>query len=349
VSGSAQPPASTWKLAVAAMALETGAITPEEYMPIACTGGMSYGGRYWKCWEPGGHGRQNLILGIQNSCDVYFYQVGLRIGLDRFIETGVRNGFDRRTGVDLPSEYRPDFPADREYWDSVFGYSARESEVLSMAIGQGPITMTALKLAEIYSALTSPDGRAPAPRFAHGAGAAPDTFELHLSDENVWYLEAGMRRVLGPAGTARLSRLRDWELMGKTGTAQNTLGADHAWFVGVGSVPGTGKPEIVVAAYLQGAEHGYLASGYVAEAVNFYMDRKYGHPFQGWATPRFRAPRGLRINWDWTAPVVDPPFPGGGIPAGVPGSATSPRADSTLIAPGNPVSDPTAPPDTTRR
>ncbi len=349
VSGSAQAPASTWKLAVAAMALETGAITPEEYMPIPCRGGLSYGGRYWKCWEPGGHGPQNLILGIKNSCDVYFYQVGLRIGLDRFIETGVRNGFNQKTGVDLPAEIRPDFPASREFWKKAFGYEAREAEVVSMAIGQGPISMTALKLAEVYSALTSPEGRTPAPRFARNAAAPPDTFTLDLSAQNVWYLEAGMRRVLGPGGTAALSRLHDWELIGKTGTAQNTLGKDHAWFVGVGSVPGNLKPEIVVVAFLQGAEHGYLASGYVAEAVNFYLDRKYGHPFQGWATPRFRFPRNLPVRWNYSAPVVDPPFPGGGVPAGVPGTPASPRPDTAAITPGNPVSDPTLPPDTTRR
>ncbi|MGD8279278.1 MAG: penicillin-binding protein 2, partial [Gemmatimonadota bacterium] len=222
VSGSVQPPASTWKLAVAAMALETGAIRPEEYMPIACTGGMSYGGRYWRCWEPGGHGRQNLILGIQNSCDVYFYQVGLRIGLERFLATGVRNGFNVKTGVDLPAEVRPNFPSDTSYWRKAWGYHAKESEVLSMAIGQGPTDMTALKLAEVYSALTSPGGRAPAPRFARNAGEPPDTFEFSLSPQDVWYLEAGLRRVLGPSGTARLSRLRDWELIGKTGTAQNS-------------------------------------------------------------------------------------------------------------------------------
>jgi len=349
VSGSTQPPASTWKLAVAAMALETGAIRPEEYMPIACTGGMNYGGRYWKCWEPGGHGRQNLILGIQNSCDVYFYQVGLRIGLERFLETGVRNGLDAATGVDLPSEKRPTFPADTSYWRKTWGYQAKESEVLSLAIGQGPTLMSALKLAEVYSALTSPDGHTPAPRFSREVGVPPDTFRLDLNAQDVWYLEAGLRRVLGPSGTARLSRLRDWELIGKTGTAQNPHGDDHAWFVGVGSVPGTGKPEIVVAAFLSHAEHGYLASGYVAEAVNFYLDRKYGRPFQGWATPRFRSPRGLRINWNWTAPVIDPPFPGGGIPAGVPGTAPLPRPDSVTITPAPPVADSTLPPDTARR
>lgn len=310
VSGSAQPPASTWKLAVAAMALETGAIRPEEYMPIACTGGLNFGGRYWRCWEPGGHGPQNLIEGIQNSCDVYFYQVGLRIGLDRFLETGVRYGLNRKTGVDLPTEIPPTFPSDTSYWRRVWGYQAKESEVLSMAIGQGPTTMTPIKLAEVYSALTSPGGRTPAPRFVRGVGEPPDTFALNLNSQDVWYLEAGLRRVLGPNGTARLSRLRDWEFIGKTGTAQNSQGDDHAWFVGAGGVPHTGNPEIVVAAFLEFAQHGYLASGYVAEAINFYLDRKYGHPFQGWATPRHRFPRGLPVTWNYLTPVEDPPFPG---------------------------------------
>src|SRR5690606_23736154 len=89
VAGSTQPPASTWKLPVAAMALEEKVIRPDEFMPIACTGGMTYG-RYARCWEPRGHGRVDLVRGIMLSCDVYFYQVGIRLGLKRFLETGTR-------------------------------------------------------------------------------------------------------------------------------------------------------------------------------------------------------------------------------------------------------------------
>jgi penicillin-binding protein 2 len=138
VVASGQPAASTWKLAVAGMALDIGAIQPDEYMPIACSGGMSYGGRYWRCHLTSGHGRQNLIEGIKNSCNVYFYQVGLRIGLDRYLEAGSRLGFAERTGIDVPHEIASFMPPDRDWWQQRMRYAAREGEVLSLAIGQGP-------------------------------------------------------------------------------------------------------------------------------------------------------------------------------------------------------------------
>ena len=306
VSGSGQPAASTWKLLVASMALDLGILDPEAVMPIPCRGGMNYGNRYWRCWQTSGHGSLNLIDGIKNSCNVYFYQVGLRIGLDRFLETGMRLGFDRRTGVDIPHEIKPIFPDSREFWQRRFRLPAQEGEVLSLSIGQGPITMTALKLAHMYTALARSDGRVPAPRFAMNFGMPADTYHVDLDPLDVWYMEAGMRRVVSPGGTAQLSRLRDWDFVGKTGTAQNP-GPDHAWFVGLGGPKGQ-EPEIAVTMFLEHGLHGYLASGYVAEAINFYLDRKYGRPFQGWATPRHRAPRGLPV-WNWNTPIVDPPRP----------------------------------------
>ena len=341
VGNSGQPAASTWKLAVAGMALDVGAIQPEDFMPIPCTGGMNYGGRYWKCWKPGGHGRLNLIGGIMNSCNVYFYQVGLKIGLDRFLATGTRLGFAERTGVDLPSEFKPNFPESRDYWRRRMNYSAQEGEVLSMAIGQGPIQMTALKLAQIYTALVRPDGRVPAPRFSMDIGPPADTFQLKLDRRDVWYLEAGMRRVLGPGGTAALSRLQNWEVIGKTGTAQNNTPKDHGWFVGMGGPKG-GAPEIAVTMFLEYAEHGTFASGVVAEAIDFYLNRKYGRPFDNWATPRFRIAHGWPTNWNWSTPIEDPPIPtADGIPAVGPAgppiaglgadSAATTRADSAAV------------------
>ncbi len=332
VANSGQPAASTWKLAVAAMALDVGAITPEEYMPISCGGGLNYGNRYWRCWQASGHGRMNLVEGIKNSCNVYFYQVGLRIGLDRFLETGIRLGFDQRTGVDLPSEFKPIFPESRDYWTRRWGFPAQEGEVLSLAIGQGPTTMTALKLAHIYTALASPDGRVPAPRFAMDPGPPPDTLHIDLDRRDVWYLDAGMRRVVAPGGTAGLSRLRDWEFIGKTGTAQNPPNPSHGWFVGLGGPKGE-QPEIAVTMFLEFAEHGYIPSGYVAEAINFYLDRKYGKSFQGWATPRHRLARGLPINWNWGEPIIDPPLPESGrTTAAAPDAGAGSTAGTTTPA-----------------
>jgi len=336
VGNSGQPAASTFKLAVAGMALDLGVITPEEYMPIPCTGGMSYGGRYVRCHLASGHGRQDLINAIKNSCNVYFYQVGLRIGFERFLETGTRLGFAERTGVDIPNEFKPNFPSEKGYWERRFGYEPKESEVLSLSIGQGPLQMTALKLAQIYASLVTPDGKVPAPRFASDIGAPADTFDLNLDRRDVWFLEAGMRRVVAPGGTAQLSRLQDWDFIGKTGTAQNPPNLAHGWFVGAGGPKGE-DAEIAVTMFLEHAEHGYIPSGYVAEAINFYLDRIHGKPFRGWATPRHLAPRGLPV-WNWSVPIEDPPMPPATIKstaaeaAGADGSASEQQA--TASAPG---------------
>lgn len=318
VVGSGQPAASTWKLAVAGTALDLGVIRPDEYMPIPCTGGLFYG-RYAKCWYTPGHGRMNLIEGIKNSCNVYFYQLGIRIGLERFLETGTRLGFDRKTGIDVPHEILPNFPTGLDYYERRFGYRPNDNEVLSLVIGQGPITMTAIKLAHIYSALTAPNGSVPAPRLAMDMDAQRDTFHFNLDAQDRWYLEAGMRRVVGPGGTAALSRLVEWDFIGKTGTAQNPHGPDHAWFVGTGARKPGDEPEIAVTMFMEFAEHGYTASGYVAEAINFYLSRKYGVPFRKYATPRLRFNKGLPVNWNYSIPVVDPP-----MPAAAPGTAATP-------------------------
>ncbi|MGH7483596.1 MAG: penicillin-binding protein 2 [Longimicrobiales bacterium] len=317
VVGSAQPPASTWKIAVAAMALDVGAITPEEYMPIPCSGGMSYAGRYARCW--GVHGRMNLVAGIKNSCDVYFYQVGIKIGFERYLETASRFGLSEETGIDVPHEVAPFIPASPQWWVEELGYTPLAPEIMSMAIGQGPQIMTPVKMAHLYAAIVQPDGTVPAPRLAMNGGLPRDTFSLNIDATDVWYIEAGLRRVVGPGGTAYLSRLPEWDLMGKTGTAQacaNCPLPDHAWFVGVGKHPDKEEAEIVVAIFLEHGLHGSDSSGYVAEAIAFYLDRKYGHPFVMWQTPRERNKNGLSADWSQLGrPIVDPPFPGTGSPA----------------------------------
>ena len=314
VAGSAQPPASTWKLPVAAMALEEKVIRPEEFMPIPCTGGMTYG-RYARCWEPKGHGRVDLIRGIMLSCDVYFYQVGIRLSLKRYLETGTKLGFQKRTGIDLPTEVRNIFPRDLDWWVQNYRYMPKDNEVLSMAIGQGPVTMTPLKMAHLFAAMARSDGKALAPRLAVTEKDSI-TLDLGISGETIEWLRKGMRRVIGPGGTAQLTRLPYWDAMGKTGTAQacaNCPLRDHAWFVGMAGPPGK-DPEIVAAMFLQHGEHGWTASDFVAAGMNFYLNRKYGRPFEMFATPRQRFARGLYVDTNWLySPVVDP-IPGVGWP-----------------------------------
>lgn len=273
------PPGSTWKLATAAIGLELGVVSPEEFMPIPCTGAMSFGNRTWRCWAPEGHGFQNLVGAVRHSCDVYFYQLGLRIGLERLIHEATAVGFNQPCGVDLPAERAGEFPTDVSWWQRTFGYRATEGEVLSLAIGQGPNSQTPLKMAQFYVALAR-DGTAPPPRLLRSP-AVPlphSEWSLRLSPRALEALRKGLRAVVAPGGTAHLASLEHWDLLGKTGTSQNPPHPDHAWFAGMAGPPGR-PPEIVVVAIVEFGESGSrTAAPLVAKTADYYLRRKYGIP-----------------------------------------------------------------------
>ncbi|MGQ0813593.1 MAG: penicillin-binding protein 2 [Gemmatimonadota bacterium] len=270
----AYPPASTFKLATAAIALELNAVEPNAYFPMPCRGGMQYGNRYFRCWEPKGHGYLNLADAIKYSCDVYFYQLGLKIGLDRLLAEGTRLGFATKSGVDLPIERAGNFPDEPDWYRRRFGWKPTPAEVLSLAIGQGPNDQTPLKMAQFYSALAA-DGRVGPPRIAKLPGDTARAWNLHLSKQSLEWLREGLRRVTAPGGTAGMSALEHWDWIGKTGTAQNPHGADHGWFVGMAG-PRGGAPEVVVAALIEFGEHGSAAAQYAAKTADYYLRLRHG-------------------------------------------------------------------------
>jgi len=294
----AYPPGSTWKLATAAIALELGIVEPTSTLPLACRGGMRYGNRYFQCWESAGHGFLTLPDAIKNSCNVYFYQLGLQIGLDRLLEEGVRLGFDGRTGVDLPGERAGLFPSGPEWYERRFGWKPTEAEVLSLAIGQGANDQTPLKMAQFFGALAT-DGRMPAPHVtkAEGEGhGADDGMDLRVSPENLEHLREGLRRVTRPGGTAAGSALEHWDWMGKTGTSQNPHGKDHGWFVGIGG-PRGGEAEIVVAALIEGGEHGSDVAQVAAKAADYYLRTRRDMPIDTVQTLREHWQKGIPAPW----------------------------------------------------
>ncbi|MGH7457541.1 MAG: penicillin-binding protein 2 [Longimicrobiaceae bacterium] len=272
------PPGSTWKLATAAAGLEAGVITPESVMPIPCSGGMLYAGRYARCWRASGHGSLNLIGAIQNSCNVYFYQVGIRLGLARLIEAGVRIGFNSEAGIDLPEEMAGIFPQDIEWYQERFGHTPTPSEVMSLSIGQGPNSQTVLRMAHFYSAIAG-NGSAPEPHLVanrQGAGAGPGAIEMEISQEDLAAIWSGAEKVV-EQGTGILSDLANWEVYGKTGTSQNPHGGDHGWFTGFAGPIGE-PPEIAFAVIVEHGLHGSDVSPIATKAANFYLSREHGVP-----------------------------------------------------------------------
>jgi penicillin-binding protein 2 len=267
------PPGSTFKIFTAALGLELGVVNPLEVMPIPCRGGMQYGDRYFRCWNRAGHGSLDMAGAIQHSCNVYFYQLGLKIGLDRLLTEATRLGFSTATGVDLPVEQRGNFPDSPEWYRRRFGWLPTQTEVLSLAIGQGANDQTALKIAEFFAALAG-GGMVPAPRLARHAPLV-EGINLQIAPAHLAVLREGLRRVTGPGGTAYLSSLEHWDFIGKSGTSQNPHGKDHGWFAAMAGPKG-GEPEIALAAIVEFGEKGSTTAQYVAKAADYYLRRKHG-------------------------------------------------------------------------
>jgi penicillin-binding protein 2 len=260
------PPASPFKLAIAAMALKRGLVTLDTHMPQPCRGGMRLGNRVFRCWKKEGHGSVDLVGAVAGSCDVYFYQLGLRLGLNAIIQDGVLMGFKDRSGIDLENEIDPIYPSTTAYFDRLYGSRnwSPPATTLNFSIGQGENTQTLINMMRFYEGLAG-DGDAAAPYLVHPAAARPR--QLGLSEEQL----DGLRRALIAVveqGTARASLHKDLAVAGKTGTAQNPHGKDHGWFIGFAPAE---KPELIVGAIMEFAEHGTVAAPYVVRTLRRYV------------------------------------------------------------------------------
>jgi penicillin-binding protein 2 len=273
------PPASTFKVATAAMAVRLGMVNKESRMPIPCTGGMAYAGRYARCHYRAGHGSVNLAQAIEKSCNVYFYQLGIRMGLNNLAMLATRIGFGHKTGLDLPAEVNPIFPRNAAWYRSYFKLPPQPSDVMSLAIGQGPNSQTVLNMASFYAALAG-NGRGVTPHLVRSDSVEKlkPNIDTGLTAEQLTDVWSGLALVTEKEGTAVQSSLVRYKLYGKTGTAQNPPHPDHGWFVGFAGVP-NGPPEIVVAVIVEHGLHGDAAAPLAAKVANFYLDRRHNHPF----------------------------------------------------------------------
>lgn len=262
------PPASTFKLATAAMALEAGLVDFDTRMEQPCTGGYTFGTRYFRCWDRKGHGNVNLSQAIAKSCDVYFYQLGLRMTLSRMLAGGVKLKFREKSGIDLPNETTPQWPYAVEYFNKRYGPNGWTNAVtLNLSIGQGENTQTILNMARFYTALAT-DGSAARPEVV--TRKPERTKILDLTPAQLAGLRDAMADVVSGRGTAASAAIQGVILAGKTGTAQNETGKDHAWFVGFAPKD---DPKIVVAVMLWQGEHGYAAARIASKVVEHYLKR----------------------------------------------------------------------------
>jgi penicillin-binding protein 2 len=260
------PPASPFKLATGAMALKRGLIGLDTHMPTPCRGGLRLGNRVFRCWKKEGHGSLDLVGAVAASCDVYFYQVGLRLGLNAIIEDGVLMGFRDKSGIDLENEKAPIYPASTAYFDRLYGPRnwSPPATVFNFSIGQGENTQTLINMVKFYEGLAS-DGAASAPFIVRPRTTVKR--DLGLTQAQLDGLRHSLIAVV-ERGTAAASRRRDLAVAGKTGTAQNPHGKDHGWFIGFAPAD---KPELVVGGIMEFGEHGTTVAPYVVKILRRYL------------------------------------------------------------------------------
>jgi penicillin-binding protein 2 len=270
------PPGSTFKLVVAGAGLESGIISEHSHF-LGCTGGYRYGNRVFHCHKLSGHGVLTLRNAVAASCDVYFYQLGKELGLQRFSEFSRGCGFGARTGIDIESEAAGLVP-DRDYYDRRYGKGKwPRSLVLNLAIGQGELLTTPLQMAAFYAAVANggtiykPHVRLSMSTPQGIIRTAPEEVgKLPFSDRTLDILkQCAIEVVNGELGTAHSAQIDGTVVAGKTGTAQNPHGDDHAWFCAFAPAD---KPEIAVACIVENAGHGgAVAAPIVKKMIEQYL------------------------------------------------------------------------------
>lgn len=272
-------PGSTFKPIVALAGLETGTI--DEHWTTRCSGGVALYGTYQRCWEPKGHGTQAVHGGIVHSCDVFFYTLGAKMGIDNLSFYGDLVGFGQPTGIDLPHEKSGLMPSQK--WKLRY-YRTKwyAGETPSVAIGQGALTVTPLQLARAIGGVAV-GGKWYQPHMVTKQIDQVKLSEWTLNPEHVKDVIDGMYGVVNEGGTGLRAALPHIEVCGKTGTAQLASNEflkgtaagkdmkDNAWFVGFAP---RANPEIVVVALFEKGGHGQFAAAIVRDVLKAYFDKK---------------------------------------------------------------------------
>ena len=261
------PPASPFKLAIAAMALRRGIVNAEEFMPEPCRGGLQFGNRFFRCWKPEGHGYQNLIGAMATSCNVYFYQLGRRLGINAILEEGTALGFNELSGVDLRDEQVSSMPSGTAWYDRTYGPRGWTRAVeLFLSIGQGENDQTLINMVRFYQGVAG-DGVMIPPHLVEPRPGAPRR-DLGLTPEQLLILRRSMIEVVR-SGTAARSRDDAIDMAAKTGTAQNPHGENHGWFIGYAPAD---DPKIVVGMFTEFGKAGSAAAPHVARIIRRYLE-----------------------------------------------------------------------------
>jgi len=277
------PPASTFKIVTAIAALEEGVV--DEKTTVTCTGAYKFGGRDFRCWKRGGHGTMNVIQALAQSCDVYFYQAGVKLGVDRIAKYSKMLGLGEPTGVGMDNEKSGLVPSSK-WKEERFKKPWYPGETLSIAIGQGYNLVTPIQMASLVAAVGN-RGILYKPLLLHKIVPANGDSEivtkpverrkLKISQKTMDLVHQGLWVVVEGGGTGGRARVRGVSVSGKTGTAQvvsrrlddiggHKIPRPHSWFVGYAP---SENPQIAVAVII---EHGGDGSAVAAPVAQQMME-----------------------------------------------------------------------------
>jgi penicillin-binding protein 2 len=286
------PPGSVFKIVVALAGLEERVIDPEE--EIACPGYYTLGNRTYNCWQETGHGAVKLHRALKESCDVYFYKIGNRLGIDTIAHYAKLCGLGQKTGFELDNEKEGLIPT-TEWKLRRWGVPWQAGETISASIGQSFVLVTPLQMARLISAIFN-GGRLYQPKIVlriaeeknHVYHFTPTLMgEIGIREENLEHLKKGLFAVVNdPQGTGFNASVDGISVAGKTGTAQvigtdasKATGSDdetpeefkdHAWFVSVAPVE---DPKIAIAVLIENGGHGGTVAAPIArDLIAEYMD-----------------------------------------------------------------------------
>jgi len=280
-------PGSTFKIIMATAGWQEGIA---QTLHVNCSGGATFYGRRFGCWVKSGHGGVDLPKAIYQSCDVFFYTLAEKLGIDRIAKWATAFGLGQKTGIDLPNEVTGVMPSE-EWKIHNFKQKWFAGETISVGIGQGAVAITPVQLMRAVSAI-SMDGRMVVPHVINPTNLPPGFVETtHYTevkevpiDPTGWNtITDAMSRVLLPEGTAPSAHIPGIDIAGKTGSAQivslalrakhqnNTDFAQNGWFVGF--TPRR-NPNIIVCVLFEGGEHGKLAARLATQVIKAYVDKQ---------------------------------------------------------------------------
>ena len=293
------PPGSTFKMVLATAALQEGIITTD--WRVNCSGSFRFGDHVFKDLHV--HGSMNVVEAIQHSCNVFFYQLMLKTGFERWTTYGEEFGFGSKTGIDLFEE-DPGLLPSEEYFDKVYGKNRwTKGYLVSLSIGQGEVGVSPLQMANYASTLGN-SGTYYKPHILKGVrdkitgeirNVIADSRQLPVS-KSVWSIvQDGMIRCVNePGGTGSEARVKGISVAGKTGTAQNPHGGDHAWFIGFAPAE---NPRIAICVLVENAGFGGVIAAPVAglcieKYLNGFVNRTLPKPTQVTSEQPKQQPKG---------------------------------------------------------